>query len=213
MLPNPAKPEIDHRTMKLLVGLIALTLGNLTTLFSGAKLASISESYWHGGWAQSVFVGFLFAISAFLFAYNGLSRGEMLWSKLAAVAALGVALYPCGCDGHPEAIPYVHFGSAAVMFAVLAYFCWVFYKRARGKGHLEANRRAVLYFICGAVISLSILTLLFDFLAGGMLTALIPRLLFYCERSGLVAFGISWLTASRIIPLLARSDERLSLFD
>lgn len=27
MLPNPKKPEIDHRTMKLLVGLIALTLG------------------------------------------------------------------------------------------------------------------------------------------------------------------------------------------
>ncbi len=69
MLPKPTKPEIDHRTLKLLVGLIARTLGGLTSLFAGDPLLkSISESYWRGGWAQSVFVGFLFAISPFLFA-------------------------------------------------------------------------------------------------------------------------------------------------
>jgi hypothetical protein len=210
LLPNPKKEEIDHRTLKLLVGLIALTLGNLTSFFAESKITSISASYYEGGWSQSILVGFLFAIAAFLLAYNGLSRSEMLMSKFAAVAALGVALFPCGCNGHAEIIPYVHFGSAAVMFLILAYFCYVFYKRARAKGHTEANRRAFIYVLCGIVIIASILIMVFDKATGGVLSSRILRLVFYCERAGLVAFGISWLTASRVLPVLTRSDERFS---
>src|SRR2546421_6834728 len=210
MLPKPTKPEIDHRTLKLLVGLIALSLANLTSFVGDSKITSISESYYEGGWAQSIFVGFLFAIAAFLLAYNGLSRTEMVLSKVAAVGALVVALFPCGCSGHAETVPHVHFASAAVMFLILAYFCYVFYKRARGKGHTEANRRAFVYAASGLAIIASILTLVLDSLSGDVLTAAIPRLVFHCERAGLVAFGISWLTASRILPVLTRSDERFS---
>lgn len=211
MLFYPTKPEIDHRTLKLLVGLIALSLANLTSLFAKTRIASISESYYEGGWAQSIFVGFLFAIAAFLLAYNGLSRAEMVLSKVAAAGALGVALFPCGCGGHAEIIPHVHFASAAVMFLILAYFCYVFYKRALGKRHTEANRRAFIYAVSGLAIVVSIVAMVFDTLLHGVLSAAIPRLVFYCERTALVAFGVSWLTASRILPFLTRSDERLSL--
>jgi hypothetical protein len=211
MLPAPARPEIDHRTLKLLVGLIALSLANLTNFFAGSKIASISASYYEGGWAQSIFVGFLFAIASFLLAYNGLSRMEMVLSKIAAVAALGVALFPCACGCHTETIPHVHFASAAVMFLVLAYFCFVFYKRARMKGHAEARRRAFVYVVCGLAIIASIVTLVFDTISRGVLSHTVSRLVFYCEATCLVAFGISWLTASRTLPVLTRSDERLSL--
>ena len=210
LLPTPKKEEIDHRTLKLLVGIIALTLGNLTSLFAESKITSISASYYEGGWSQSILVGFLFAIASFLLAYNGLSRFEMLMSKFAAVAGLGVALFPCGCNGHAEIIPYVHFGSAAVMFLILACFCYVFYKRARAKGYTEANRRAVIYVLCGIVIIASILIIVFDKAASGVLSSKISRLVFYCESAALVAFGISWLTASRTLPVLTRSDERFS---
>lgn len=210
ILPNPTKEEIDHRTLKLLVGLMALSLGSLTSFFASSKIESISASYWEGGWSQSILVGFLFAIAAFLLAYNGLSKSEMLMSKFAAVGALGVALFPCGCKGNPEIIPYVHFGSAAVMFLILVYFCYVFYKRSRAKGHTEANRRAFIYVLCGIVIIASILTMVIDKATGGVLSSRIVRLVFYCERAGLVAFGISWLTASRVLPVLTRSDERFS---
>lgn len=210
MLPAPTKQEVDHRTLKLLVGLIALTLGNLTSFFAEEKITSISASYYAGGWSQSILVGFLFAIAAFLLAYNGQSRSEMLLSKLAAVAALSVALFPCGCNGHDEIIRHVHFASAAVMFLVLAYFCYLFYQRARAKDHTEANRRAFVYAACGLVIMASILAMVFDTFTGGVLSAAVPRLVFYCERAGLVAFGISWLTASRILPGLTSTDERFS---
>src|ERR1041385_4589712 len=93
MLSTPVREEIDHRTIKLIVGLIALTLAFLTGLFTGFTITSISASYYEGGWSQSIFIGFLFAIAAFLAAYNGFSRTDMLMSKFAAAAALGVGLF------------------------------------------------------------------------------------------------------------------------
>lgn len=210
ILPAHGRPEIDHRTMRMLVGVIALSLANLTAWFAQVPLESISASYHEGGWAQAVFIGFLYAIAAFLLAYNGLSRPEMLLSKVAAVAALGVAMFPCRCKAHDEIVPYVHAVSAAVMFAILAWFCWVFYLRARQKGHSEALARATLYAACGLVIVASIVVLGLDSLSGGRISEVIPRLTFYGERAALMAFGVCWLTASRILPVITRSDERFS---
>src|SRR5262245_17742348 len=162
MLSSPKQEEISHLTIKLVVGIMALSLAALTDLFAKAPLTSISASYYEGGWSQSIFVGFLFAIAAFLLAYNGFSRTDMMMSKLAAAAALGVAMFPCQCDNHTEVVPYVHWISAATMFLILVYFCYSFYRRAREKGHTQANVRAAVYAVCGLLIALSILTLVFD---------------------------------------------------
>src|SRR5689334_3046203 len=108
MLLPPRRLEIDHRTMKLIVGIIALSLASLTSFFASKPIESISASYYEDGWSRVIFIGFLFAIAAFLFAYNGYTRLQMVFSKVAAVTALCVALFPCGCEGHPEIIPYVH---------------------------------------------------------------------------------------------------------
>jgi hypothetical protein len=121
MLSTPKREEIDHRTMKLLVGVIALSLANLTSYFSSDSITSIRASYYEVGWSQSILIGFLFAIAAFLLAYNGLSVSEMVLSKIAAVAALGIAMFPCKCDGRDEIIPHVHTVSAATLFLILAY--------------------------------------------------------------------------------------------
>ena len=208
MLPTPQREEIDHRTIKLLVGVIALSLASLTSYFAGGTITSISAAYYEGGWSESIFVGFLFAIAAFLLAYNGLSVREMVLSKVAAIAALGVALFPCKCGNREQIIPYVHAVSAAVMFLVLAYFCYIFYRRARQKGYAQANARATIYALCGIVIALAIAVVVFDSLTGGMLSAKVARIIFYAERTALMAFGISWLTASRVLPMLSREDER-----
>src|ERR1041385_2165971 len=209
-LPRPSAPEIDHRTLKLIVGVVALSLACLTRLFARTAITSISAAYYEGGWSQSIFIGFLFAIASFLLAYNGLSRAEMILSKVASIAGLGVALFPCGCDGHPEIIPYVHGASASVMFLILTYFCYGFFRRARSKGHPQARARAAIYALCGIAILLSIITLAFDHFSGGALSATIPRLTFYGEATSLSAFGFSWLIASRVLPVVTRQDERFS---
>ena len=210
MFSSPARDEIDHRTIKLLVGLIAISLANLTSFFSETAIQSISDSYHVGGWSRDIFVGFLFAISAFLLAYNGRSTGEMVLSKIAAIAAMGVAMFPCNCGSHPEIIPHVHAISAAVMFLILALFCYLFFRRARDKGHSQARLRACIYAICGMTIVASIVIMAVDHFSGGIISSRISRLTFYGERAGLVAFGISWLTASRVLPILTSKEERFS---
>ena len=64
MTMQPKREEIDHRTIKLIVGVIAISLPFLTSAFASNAIASISASYYEGGWSQSIFVGFPFARSS-----------------------------------------------------------------------------------------------------------------------------------------------------
>src|SRR5262245_18049487 len=210
MLAAPKRQEIDHRTIKLIVGIVALSLATLTRAFAATPIASVSASYYEGGWSQSIFIGFLFAIAAFLLAYNGFTKAEMIFSKVASFAVLGVALFPCECGTHPALVPYVHGASAAVMFMNLAYFCYAFYQRARETGYPESKFRAAVFTGCGVTIVMSIVTLTFDYFSHGALVRSIPRFVFYSESVALIAFGISWLTASRTLPLVTRKAERFS---
>ena len=178
---------------------------------SRQDLKSISEAYHTGGSARDVLVGLLFAIAAFLTAYNGSSVIEMVLSKVASAAALGVSLFPCDCGTGQEIVPYVHYVSAAIMFIVLACFCVIFYRRAQAKGHREARWRSHLYAACGAVIIISMAVLAIDYFGGEPISSRIPRLIFYGERAGLVAFGASWLVASRAIPFITAPEERIKI--
>jgi hypothetical protein len=211
-LSSPKRAEIDIHTSRLIVGVIALSLASLTNLFSQIPLTSISESYHQGGWSRDIFVGFLFAISAFLLAYNGITKPQMVLSKVAAFAAIGVAIFPCYCGGYPQIIPYVHGISAAVMFLILAFFCYTFFQQARDKPSPQAKFRSFIYAASGITIIVSILILALDNLLDGAISSKISRLTFYGEGASLIAFGIAWLTASRILPLLTGQGERLSLF-
>lgn len=234
--PTDEPEDINQGTMKLIVGLIAVSLGAVCTLLAGKWLDSISEAYVQGGWARDVFVGSLFSIAAFLFAYLGGSKCEAWLSKIAAVAALGVALFPCKCKLSPpvdeavraagaplarcaapptmEWVPIVHLASAAVLFLVLTVFCRIFYLRAKRKFEQSptqksttAGRRMVIYLICAIAILGSVAALgvggIFD------LGEKYRGFVFAGESAGLFAFGISWLTASKVVPWLADDKERL----
>lgn len=207
----PKRSEIDHHVIKLIIGLIAVSLATLTNLFSTTVIDSISASYYQGGWSKDIFVGFLFAIAALLTAYNGWSKTEFFLSKTAAVCAALIALFPCKCGDHVEIIPHLHATAATIMFVVLAIFCRVFYKRAIVKPHFQAKIRAMIYVVCGVVIVLAIATLLYDHMTGGSISSSIPRLTFYGEAASLISFGIAWLTASRTLPVITAREERIPL--
>jgi len=212
MFTDPVKSEIDEHTGKLIVGVIAISLASLTSYFSVDPLESISASYYDKFWARDIFVGFLYAISAFLLAYNGRSKRQMVLSKIAAFSAIGVAMFPCKCGTHEEIIANVHGLSALTMFLILAIFCYTFFKRAKTKQSKQAKVRAYIYAVCGITIIISILILGYDNLSNHSISSKITRLTFYGENAGLIAFGIAWLTASRMLPLLTGKEERLSVF-
>lgn len=220
MLSTPKQQEIDPRTLKLIVGAIAISLPFLTYAFAAGELASISASYYQDTWSRTIFIGFLFAIASFLLAHNGVTKNEMILSKIASVAGLLVALFPCeppDGDGtaaigpqDPNHVPYVHGAAAAVMFVVLAFFCVAFYRRAKVKartlGFREANRRAAIYVLCFVAIVLAILALALDFFLDHRFSNG-TDFIFWGEAVALVAFGIAWFTASKVVPALAGPEH------
>ena len=158
------KLEIDHRALKIMIAVVAFTLANVTSGLANDSILSISEAYKYGGWSRDVLVGAMFAVAAFMFAYNGYRPLERVLTKATAVAALGVALFPGEVEPPGSLTQTVHTIASLVMFSTLAGLCWIFYLRAKRKHLMRANRRAVLYVICGWVMLASMLVVVVDHL-------------------------------------------------
>ena len=215
---KPLDTEIDHHTAKFIVGAIALLLAFFTDcLTPGISISSISLSYHLTDNARNVFVGSLCVISAFLWSYNGYSLFQAVLSKVAALAVAAVAFFPCDCftgrgiDGESTMTGIVHTASAISMFIILAIFCWLFYLRARGKDSKEAKARGLIYRACAVVMLAAMAVQLIDFQEWADFSGITHRLTYYVEATGLAAFGVAWLTASRMLPVITNEDEHIKI--
>ena len=219
------RPEIDQYTIKFLIGLVALLLPAVEYAVSHGAISSISDSYWYRGsslegcsyWSRNLFVGSLFAIAAMLCGYNGTSSKQLWFGKLAAASALLIANFPCACgDDSHESMRGVHAASAAVLFAVLAWFCLDFIERAKTKLHgvrkTAAGRRIVIYKACAVGMFVGIGLIAFHALFAKPGDPNAERLVFWGESFGLVSFGLSWLTASRKLPGITHPSERQTVW-
>jgi len=208
----PVKPipsELNEHTAKLIVGFIAISLAIVEYFLTDGKLHSVSESYVLGDWPRNVFVGSLAAIGAFMLSYNGKQPHQifqMAMSKVAALAAFGIALFPCLCERDPSglAFPYLHGALTGLLFIILVLFCYFFYQRAwekyldartLGKSGLPPKIRAGIYALCGGLIAISILSIAINQFTGKVISEKYPIFTFIFEYIGLVSFGIAWLTA------------------
>jgi hypothetical protein len=205
--------QIDHRIIKLIVGVIAVSLALFMQLASGELLHSISESYHYR--ARDWFVGLLFAISALFLSFKGENRFERKLTLLASLCAALVAVAPCECGRTPSLVAVFHFPAAASVFAIMGYFCWRFRRTAMSKAakYPEAKNRVHIYtacligmLICGAMaISYAV--------ASKKIDAVFSNYIFWLEAIGLVSFGASWLTASRTLPVITNPQERFHILD
>lgn len=105
----------EYRTHRLVVGLIALSLPLVVSVLSGERLTSISASYYTD--ARDWMVGLLFVVGAFLLSYNGHTTMQSIISKIAAIAAAGIAVFLTGCKTcETSSTTIVHFVCATVLF-------------------------------------------------------------------------------------------------
>jgi quinol-cytochrome oxidoreductase complex cytochrome b subunit len=194
------------------MGANALTLPFVVSFVSSKPLSSISVSYYSE--ARNGIVGMLFVVGSFLLAYNGYSVPESVASKIASCAAILIALCPTNCDMCPvSAVSVVHYCSSTTLFSILAYFCLgPFSKKANERHTRKAGRRRIVYLVCGVIMIGCILTVA---VSGAVLPAAEVRALritYWAEAVALVAFGISWMTASKAFAVFADKDEMIRFF-
>ena len=203
----------DYRALRLLMGLIALALPFVVTALSTTDLSSISASYYTE--ARDAFVGMLFVVSAFLWAYNGHAPAEGRASKIASLAAILVALFPTACDSCKSGIvSVIHYLSAGTLFSILAYFCFRFFRK-NTKGQLRMSkkwRRDKIYLACGTVMVACMLIAAVANLTLSQETLNAWQVTYWAEAVALGAFGVAWIVAGKYLPALTDEDEELRLF-
>jgi hypothetical protein len=201
----------DYRALRLLMGFIALALPFAVSILSSSPLSSISASYYTEG--RDAFVGMLFVVSAFLWAYNGHSLKEAYASKIASLAAVFVAIFPTSCDlCKPGIKSFIHYGAAATLFAILAYFCFgPFRKNTKGKGG-KKGRRSKIYFTCGCIMVGCMLGLVVTKLTISEETIKSLSVTYWAEAIALCAFGIAWTVAGKYFRPFVDREEALRLF-
>ncbi len=158
------------------------------------------SAYYHSV-ARDLFVGFLFAIAVFLYAYKGYEKEEGaprfelsddLAGNLACVFALGVALFPTA--GSSEVASTLHLISAGLLFLTLAYFSMKLFTKTGDEGNQtqEKLKRNRVYVTCGIVMLACIGAILIYsiWLEATVVADLKP--VFWLETLALWAFGVSW---------------------
>ncbi len=212
----------DYRALRLLVGLIAFALPFVVCLKARMSLPSISAAY-HSD-ARDLFVGLLFVVAAFLWAYNGHSLWQARLSKLAALAALLVATWPTACGGdctltpppaccRPAWVAAVHYGAAAGLFSILAWFCLgPFRKIDEGTTPtVKEQRRRRLYGLCGITMIACMAAIAVSKLALPDDIADTLQITFWGEAMALGAFGVAWIVAGKWLPFLVDDKDKLYL--
>jgi hypothetical protein len=162
---------------------------------------SISAYYWapdgQNAPSRNWFVGCLFVVAAFLYLYKGFSKAENFALNLAAILALGVAVFPMEWNCVTDCGKFSLHGFCAVsMFACLVYVVWF---RARdtlslvpldAKPSPDSYRK--MYAAIGFVMLASPLTaFVFNSLIGTQSTYI-----FFIEAAGIWAFSLYWFTKS-----------------
>lgn len=211
MTPAPAPNDslvVSYLTLRKAIGIVgialpfALALGNV--LAGGAGIvSSVSGYYWTP--VRDVLVGALSAIGVFLLSYRGYEKTDDVAGDLACVLALGVALCPTAPPADATAtqllVGKLHFGFAAGLFLVLAFFSLVLFRKTDPSAPPTPRKlqRNVVYTVCGyailACIALAAVASLFA--DDSPVQRLRP--VFWLEATAIVAFGVSWLTKGEAI--------------
>ena len=203
-----------HRQLIGYIGLALPWLLILIVLWRDGRqvwegLDSVSAYYYTG--ANTLFVGMLFVLGLFLVAYEGydnkFQKWDRLFARIAAVAAVIVALFPTAAPQVEGISPLawwgpwigrIHFMAAVVLFVIFGVFClWLFRatEKSAAKSEIDKKkmpdpdpdkiRRNHFYAFCGVVIFVCIIWAGYNGANG--------KPIFWQEAIALTFFALSWL--------------------
>lgn len=192
---NKNQLHLQRFVLGLICGLLPILDIIFGLIFYKFIPQSISITYYYN--FNVIMIGALILCSFFLFTYKGYDLGDRVFTVLAGIGSLGVAIFPMyspytldkvGLFSLSQNISNIlHCVMALLVFGSFGLMTLTQFTKGKHK------HRNILYYVCGAVILLSLL------LIG--LSYFVPFL--YFETSTMIyelvmleAFSIAWLTKS-----------------
>ena len=203
---------IDTKKAQIIIGLIPLLLPFILVSVvyvlpdpdaqtSNYVLDSISH-YFH---SKSIvgFVGALFAVAMFFYAYRGYTDDKIdeRVTDFLALCAIGIAIFPTNKMGEPiNTIAIIHYSFAALFFILLAYMSYFRFTKTNDPENMSAmkKQRNKLYkgtaiFMLACIVSIPIVSKFApDF-------SELSNFTFLAESLALFAFGIAWLAKGELL--------------
>ncbi len=220
-----------YLSMRVVLFMLAFTMPVVLSIYGNIRHGldfqpSMSAYFWAATQDQcatfpmrTIFVGYLFAVGVFLFAYKGLTGLENFLLNVAALCAFTVAIYPENLDGAAsdprvaqlfESCPAVeawaalpslpiHYMAAIILFVLLAIVALFCADKSLKYLPTEKNREFYLwvYRILGGLM------IVFPF-AGYVVAYLLDALsnkIFFIEAAGVLTFGLYWAVKTRELSL------------
>lgn len=213
---------ISHHKLRQALGVLGLVLPILLVIieryFGYANPWQQSISHYFYSKAHVLFVGALCIMGALFCTYSGKWKYESSIANVAGVCAFLVAIFPTGQAGFLPACSsdltgclhcsdnlvekhyeswymWVHFGSAVVMFLMIALFCWVYFPKPEdhesGEAYFKKKKfRNIVYR--GSAIGI-VVSLFVCFISWKEDKVLPYNTVFIGETICLWLFGSSWL--------------------
>jgi hypothetical protein len=187
---------VSYLSLRRIVGTLGVLLPVLLALgcfmFGACNELQESISDYYDTIMRNVFVGVLFVIGWFMFAYRGYEQTDDVAGHLACAFSLGVALFPP--NSASRTIQILHYVSAAALFLVLSYFSLYLFTKTSDEVAPTPRKliRNKIYQTCGAIMlaSIAAIALYHAFLQHTSIAAIKP--VFWLESLALWAFGWSW---------------------
>ncbi|MCQ6957091.1 hypothetical protein [Mucilaginibacter aquariorum] len=210
--------ELSYLQIRRAVGVLGIILPIVIVLgsiiFTHCTILEPSISDYYYTIMGDVLVGILCGVSLFLYSYKGIDNWDRISSNLACVFALGIAFFPTNYDhcqvcaqckmvsrANDDLRGYVHYGSAALFFIILACMSLFLFTRTKAKGRMtnQKRKRNIVYRTCGIIMLVSI-AIIASLKISAIGKILIPyKPVFWLETIALWAFGISWLTKGEFL--------------
>jgi hypothetical protein len=184
---------ISYLILRRVVGILGVALPIILMLWGFALLGSLeiksSLSEYYELDTRDAFVGILFALACFFFAYKGPEFIDDIAGDLACLFAFGVALFPIGGE-YWQGV--VHLACALALFLVLAFFSLFLFTKSGGQKTPRKKIRNRIYIACGVtmLVCIALIGIYNGFLKDTSVAAVKP--VFWLESLALWAFGISW---------------------
>ena len=212
---NDESHAFDYTRLRFVMGVVALLLPVSVAFFAQKPLGSegldsISASYYamselYGTTSRNIFVGMMFVTATLLLAYRGLNCTHDQLSTLAAIASVVVAVFPADHNCYP--VKFIHYAGAASLFVILIIFCFSLFQKDYGGEGDEKKLRSVIYWICGTIMSLGLVSLAIVgyFYPDKKLCGY--GLFFWIETVMLMAYGIAFIVSGKTFKIIASDNE------